>query len=407
MPHQPPAYDFCVVGGGIVGLATAMTLLQQRPGASLVLLEKENGVARHQTGHNSGVIHAGIYYTPGSLKARLCKAGAAATKAFCTEHAIPFAQPGKLIVATDRTELERLTALQDRAARNGLSTERLDAAELRRREPHVSGLGALFLADTGIVDYQLVAQAMADEVRAQGGEIRLGARVEALEEDSIRVTVRSVGREPIQAGRLIVCGGIQADRLARMAGVGDGFAMVPFRGEYYRLPESRAGLVDALIYPVPDPSLPFLGVHLTLTIGGGITVGPNAVLGFAREGYPKLSVNAADLADMVRFGGFWRLARTQFRTGVVEQWNSVVKSGYLKQVRKYCPELGIGDLIPEPAGIRAQAVLANGDMVEDFMFRQTARQRHVINAPSPAATSALPIAAEICREMLQPGLGNS
>jgi L-2-hydroxyglutarate oxidase len=400
MPGQPSAYDFCVIGGGIVGLATAMTLLQQRPGASLVLVEKEDQFARHQTGHNSGVIHAGIYYAPGSLKARLCKAGAAATRAFCTEHGIPFDQPGKLIVATDSVELQRLADLQDRAARNGLSVERLDAAELNRREPHVSGIGALFLADTGIVDYRLVAAAMAEQIRALGGDIRLGARVETLTEDGSGVTVGLAGMDPVRAGRLVACAGIQADRIAAKAGVGDGFSMVPFRGEYYRLPASRSGLVSSLIYPVPDPALPFLGVHLTLTIDGGITVGPNAVLGLAREGYPKLSVNAADLADMVRFGGFWRLARAQFRTGVIEQWNSVVKSGYLRQVRKYCPELGIDDLLPEPAGIRAQAVLADGTMVEDFMFRQTERQLHVINAPSPAATSAMPIAAEICSRML-------
>jgi len=402
MPGQPSMYDFCVIGGGIVGLATAMTLLQRRPGASLVLLEKEDGFGRHQTGHNSGVIHAGIYYAPGSLKARLCKAGAAATKAFCTEHGIPFAKPGKLIVATDSVELQRLAELQDRAARNGLAVERLDAAELNRREPHVSGLGALFLSGTGIVDYRLVAEAMAEQIRTLGGDIRLGARIEALGEDGTGVTVGLAGMDPVRARQLVACAGIQADRIAAKAGLGHGFSMVPFRGEYYRLPATRSGLVSSLIYPVPDPALPFLGVHLTLTIDGGITVGPNAVLGLAREGYPKLSVNASDLADLVRFAGFWRLARAQFRTGVVEQWNSLVKTGYLKQVRKYCPELGIDDLLPEPAGIRAQAVLADGKMVEDFMFRQTARQLHVINAPSPAATSALPIAAEICREVLQP-----
>lgn len=406
MPEKPTQHDFCVVGGGIVGLATAMTLLERRRGASLIVLEKEDEVARHQTGHNSGVIHAGIYYAPGSLKARLCKAGAAATKAFCSDHGIPFAQPGKMIVATDRTELERLAALQDRAGHNGLSVERLDARELQRREPHVAGLGALFLPDTGIVDYRLVAQAMAADVRTLGGDIRLGARVESLTEDVDGVTVGLTGMDHVRSGQVVVCGGIQADRLARQAGVGGGFSMVPFRGEYYRLPAARSGLVSSLIYPVPDPGLPFLGVHLTLTTDGSITVGPNAVLGLAREGYPKLSVNASDLADMVRFGGFWRLARTQFRTGVMEQWNSLVKSGYLKQVRKYCPELQIDDLRPEPAGIRAQAVLADGRMVEDFMFRQTARQLHVISAPSPAATSALPIAAEICRELLRPSQGN-
>ena len=392
--------DFCVIGGGIVGLATAMTLLQRRPGASVVLLEKEGRLAAHQTGHNSGVIHAGIYYKPGSLKARLCKAGAAWTKEFCTEHDIPFAQPGKLIVATTPVELQRLAALEERAQLNGLRAERIDSVELRRREPHIQGLGALFLADTGIVDYGRVCEVMGARIEADGGTIRLSTAVTGLQEDADGVTVSVAGGEPVRADRVVVCGGIQADRLARLAGVGDGFAMVPFRGEYYRLPASRAGLIDALIYPVPDPALPFLGVHLTLTIDGGITVGPNAVLGMARGGYPRFSVNRRDLAELLRFRGFWRLARTQLRTGVAEQWNSLVKRGYLGQVRKYCPELELADLLPEPAGIRAQAVLADGRMVEDFLFRRTERQLHVVNAPSPAATSSMPIAAEICTELL-------
>lgn len=392
--------DFCVIGGGIVGLATAMTLLQRRPGSSLVMLEKEDRLAAHQTGHNSGVIHAGIYYKPGSLKARLCKAGAAWTKEFCAENDIPFAQPGKLIVATSPIELERLVALEERAELNGLRVERIDSAELGRREPHIEGLGALFLADTGIVDYGQVCDAMGAKIIAGGGEIRLGSAVTLLNEDAAGVTVTTNDGAKVLADRVVVCGGIQADRLARLAGVGDGFAMVPFRGEYYRLPTTRAGLIDALIYPVPDPALPFLGVHLTLTIDGGITVGPNAVLGMAREGYPKFSVNRADLTELLRFPGFWRLARTQVRTGIAEQWNSLVKRGYLRQVRKYCPELTLTDLLPEPAGIRAQAVLADGRMVEDFMFRRTDRQLHVINAPSPAATSSMPIAAEICTEVL-------
>jgi L-2-hydroxyglutarate oxidase len=392
--------DFCVIGGGIVGLATALTLLQRRPGASLVLLEKEPRLAQHQTGHNSGVIHAGIYYTPGSLKARLCRAGAAWTKDFCRVHDIPFAQPGKLIVATDDVEVQRLGALEERARLNGLTTERLDTAELRRREPHIRGLGALFLADTGIVDYTAVCIQLGLLIREAGGEIRFGCPVTAIEEQADRVRVSVGAAEIVEASQLVVCAGIQADRLATLAGVGEGFAMVPFRGEYYRLPQARHGLIDALIYPVPDPALPFLGVHLTLTIGGGITVGPNAVLGLAREGYPKLSVNRADLVDLVRFPGFWKLARTQLRTGVAEQWNSLVKRGYLTQVRKYCPELTIADLLPEPAGIRAQAVLADGTMVEDFMFRSTHRQLHVINAPSPAATSAMPIAGEICTRII-------
>jgi L-2-hydroxyglutarate oxidase len=398
---QGNGVDFAVIGGGIVGLATAMSLLERRPGASVIVLEKEDHLAAHQTGHNSGVIHAGIYYAPGSLKARLCKAGSAWTKEFCTEHRIPFEVPGKLIVATDGSELARLAALEERARLNGLDVERIDAAELRRREPHVVGVGALFLATTGIVDYREVCRAMAGRIRELGGELRLGARVESLAEDPAGVDIGITGAEPLRAGRVVACGGIQADRLAALAGVGDGFAMVPFRGEYYRLPPTRAGLVGSLIYPVPDPALPFLGVHLTLAVGGGITVGPSAVLGLAREGYPKRSFDWTDARDLLGFPGFWRLARTQLGTGIAEQWNSLVKSGYLRLVRRYCPELTAADLLPEPAGIRAQAVRADGTMVEDFLFRRTTRQLHVVNAPSPAATSAMPIAAEICAELLR------
>lgn len=403
MATVPPVVDFCVIGGGIVGLATAMTLLQRRPQALLQLIEKEDRLAGHQTGHNSGVIHAGIYYKPGSLKARLCRAGSAWTKQFCADNDIPFAQPGKLIVATTATELQRLGALEERAALNGLQAEFIDASELSRREAYISGLGALFLSETGIVDYGSVCEVMGSKIRAGGGDIRLGSAVTSLAEDEYGVTVETDDGAKVRAAQVVVCGGIQADRLARMAGLGQGFSMVPFRGEYYRLPASRSGLISALIYPVPDPALPFLGVHLTLTVGGGITVGPNAVLGMAREGYPKFSVNRSDLGELLRFPGFWKLARTQLRTGMAEQWNSLVKSGYLRQVQKYCPELTVADLLPEPAGIRAQAVLDDGTMVEDFMFRQTERQLHVINAPSPAATSAVPIAAEICARVLQAG----
>lgn len=396
----PTTVDFCVIGGGIVGLATALALLERAPGASVSVLEKERALATHQTGHNSGVIHAGIYYAPGSLKARLCKAGAAWTKYFCRRHDIPFAEPGKMIVATDELELTRLAALEERAALNGLDAERLDGAELGRREPHIRGLGALFLPATGIVDYSRICRVVADQIRAAGGRVLLGGRVTGLAEDDDGVTIALEGDESLRAERLVVCGGIQADRLAVMAGVGESFAMVPFRGEYYRLPASRAGLINALIYPVPDPSLPFLGIHLTLTVDGGITVGPSAVLGFAREGYPKLSFDWTDARDLFGFPGFWRLARTQLSTGISEQWNSIVKRGYLRRVRRYCPELTVGDLLPEPAGIRAQAVLSDGTMVEDFLFRSTPRQLHVINAPSPAATSAMPIAQEICDRLL-------
>ena len=396
-------HDFCVVGGGIVGLATALTLLQRRPGSSVVVIEKEHDVAAHQTGHNSGVIHAGIYYQPGSRKALFCKQGSEWTRRFCDDHGIGYRNTGKLIVATDDLEIERMQALHERALINELDVELIDAAELRRREPAITGKGAIFLRSTGIVDYRAVCRTMAEEVAAQGGEVRLGTPVVGIAETGSRVEVdvqNGTVRERILAERLVVCGGIQADRLAALAGLEPDFRMVPFRGEYYRLRPELNSIVNTLIYPVPDPSLPFLGVHLTLMMDGGVTIGPNAVLGFAREGYPKLSMNATDLKDMVRFGGFWKLARKQFRTGVAEQWDSLYRPGYLKRVQKYCPQLKVSDFRPEEAGIRAQAVRADGSMIEDFHVLTTDRMLHVANAPSPAATSAMPIAGYVADQLL-------
>ncbi|WP_232547767.1 L-2-hydroxyglutarate oxidase [Propioniciclava soli] len=401
MTQQP--YDFCVIGGGIVGLATALTLLQRRPGSSLVVLEKEDRVAAHQTGHNSGVIHAGIYYTPGSMKARFCKEGAAWTRRFCDEHGIAYRNTGKLIVATNDVEVTRLDALYERARTNGLDVELLDAAEIRRREPNVVGRKAIFLRDTGIVDYRAVCRQMATEIERLGGEIRLGTRVSGIHESLSEVGVitgTGDAAQTLYATRLVVCGGIQADRLAAMAGLEPDFQMVPFRGEYYRLRPELNDIVGTLIYPVPDPDLPFLGVHLTLMMDGGVTVGPNAVMGFAREGYPKLSVNARDLVSFARFPGFWKLVPGVLRTGLAEQWDSLYKPGYLKRVQKYCPQVTLADLRPEPAGIRAQAVNADGTMIEDFRFLQTDRMLHVVNAPSPAATSAMPIAAHLADQVL-------
>ena len=410
-PAGETVYDFVVVGGGIVGLATAMELLVKRPEASLLVIEKETQVATHQTGHNSGVIHAGIYYKPGSLKAKLCKAGAVRIREFADEHGIPYRNTGKLIVATDDAELERMNALYERALINELDVEKIDAAELKRREPNITGVGAIWLTSTGIVDYTQVCVKMAEVIEQAGGTIRLGTRVTDITESlsEVRVDVASAstsGRhaageaERIYAKQLVVCGGIQADRLATMAGLDIDFQMVPFRGEYYRLPASRNDIVDTLIYPVPDPSLPFLGVHLTLMMDGGVTVGPNAVMGFAREGYPKWSMNRADIASFVRFPGFWKVAKKQLKTGAVEQWNSVYKPGYLELVRKYCPQLTTADLTPEEAGIRAQAVRKDGSMVEDFLFYETDRMTHVCNAPSPAATSAMPIGDLIADKVL-------
>ena len=392
-------YDYCVIGGGIVGLATAMKLGELQPGASIVVLDKEDRLGRHQTGHNSGVIHAGIYYTPGSLKADLCRRGAQATKDFCTAHGIAFDVCGKVLVATNELELSRMEALVDRAKQNRIKVERLDAAELKRREPNITGLGALFVDTTGIVDYKRVCDAMGEVIRSAGGTIELGVAVTGIRESAPEVIV-TAGEREWKAKRLIACAGLQSDRIAKLAGMKIEHQIVPFRGEYYQLPASKNDIVRHLIYPIPDPDLPFLGVHLTRMIDGSVTVGPNAVLGFAREGYPKFSFNLRDVLEYAFFPGFWKTILSNLRHGVGEMKNSMFKSGYLEQCRKYCPSLTVDDLLPYEAGIRAQAVMKDGTLVHDFLFVETARMLHVCNAPSPAATSAIPIGEMIAQKVM-------
>lgn len=383
-------FDYCVIGGGIVGLATAMELLKRHPGASLILLEKETALAQHQTGRNSGVIHAGIYYAPGSLKAELCRRGAQATKDFCREQGIPYEVCGKLLVATNQQEAERMKGLLERAKQNNIDVERLSAEELQRREPNIVGLGAIYVKATGIVDYRQMAQAMARVVQCSGADIQLCVKVDFIRENSSDVTI-AAGERRWRAKRLITCAGLQSDRLARIAGCRIDHQIVPFRGEYYRLPASKNGIVRHLIYPIPDPELPFLGIHLTRMIDGGVTVGPNAVLGFAREGYPKFSFRFNDVLEYAGFPGFWKTIGANLKSGVVEMRNSMFKRGYLKECQKYCPSLRLQDLMPEKTGIRAQAVKRDGTLIHDFLFVQTDRMLHVCNAPSPAATSAIPI----------------
>jgi L-2-hydroxyglutarate oxidase len=392
-------YDYCVIGGGIVGLASAMKLLEMKPGASLLLLEKESGLARHQTGHNSGVIHAGIYYAPGSLKAEFCRRGAKATKEFCDEHGIPYETCGKLLVATSEIEMERMAALKERAALNRIEVEVLGAAELKSREPNVAGLGALFVPETGIVDYRLVCEGMAKVLRGKGATIKLDVTVTGIAESDNDVVIRAAENK-WQARQLVVCAGLQSDRMARMAGIKTNHQIIPFRGEYYQLPPSRNNIVRHLIYPIPEPDLPFLGVHLTRMIDGSVTVGPNAVLGFAREGYPKFSFNPRDVAEYLAFAGFWRTMGANLKHGLKEMRNSIFKAGYLEQCRKYAPGLTLKDLLPYKAGIRAQAVLHDGTLVHDFLFLETSRMLHVCNAPSPAATSAIPIGEMIAGKVI-------
>jgi len=392
-------YDFVVIGGGIVGVSTAWQLQRHLPDSRILLLEKERRLAFHQTGRNSGVIHSGIYYAPGSLKAEFCKAGLAETIQFCRTHNIPYEQCGKLLVATNETELERLMALQKRAAENQVDVELLDGNALKELEPNVTGIAALLVSSSGIVDYGQISERMADLFRDLGGKIRLESEVKGLTENDSAIEIDIDTDKPVHARYLVSCAGLMADRVAEMLGIDIGFQIVPYRGEYYRLPAAKNDIVKHLIYPVPDPDLPFLGVHLTRMIDGSVTVGPNAVQGWMREGYGALNLNLKDILSMARFPGFWKVARRNLATGIAETRDSFWKSGYLKRVQKYCPSITVDDLLPHPVGIRAQAVLADGTLIYDFLFADTPRSLHVCNAPSPAATAAIPIGEHVARKV--------
>lgn len=396
-------YDYIIIGGGIVGMSTGWQLQQRFPEAKILLLEKESVYSKHQTGHNSGVIHAGVYYAPGSLKAQFCKAGVAATMAFCDENDVPYDQCGKLLVATNALEVERMNALYQRCHDNGINVELLDAEQLKLREPNIVGEGAILVKDTAIVNYQQVTIKMAERFVEMGGDARLNHKVVGLTESSERVTVEAMhnGENVVFQGKyLITCSGLMADRTTKMLGIPTDFQIIPFRGEYYQLPAKYNDIVNHLIYPIPDPDLPFLGVHLTRMIDGTVTVGPNAVQGWKREGYGKINISPRDIWDMVTFGGFWKVLKAHIKTGIVETKNSLWKPGYLKLVQKYCPKLKVSDLQTYPAGIRAQAVMKDGSLVHDFLFAESPRSLHVCNAPSPAATSAIPIGEYICEKVV-------
>jgi (S)-2-hydroxyglutarate dehydrogenase len=389
--------DVLIVGGGIVGVSTAMQLIERYPGLSVLLLEKEASLAAHQSGHNSGVIHAGVYYAPGSLKAEFCQRGAAATYEFARRHGVRAERCGKLIVATNDIEVQRLHALYLRCKQNRLDPEMLDEAALREAEPRIAGRAAIRVATSGIADYPAMTATMARLAQERGAQIMLNRRVEALHEDESGITAETSGGR-YRARYAIVCAGLMADRLAKMCKIDLDFRIVPFRGEYYRLPASKNDIVKHLIYPVPDPDLPFLGVHLTRMIGGYVTVGPNAVLALAREGYRWRDINVRDLSSMAAFPGFWKMLRKHGASGLTELRDSLWKQGYLDLCRRYCPELELDDLEAYPAGVRAQAVMADGTMVHDFLIRSSRRSLHVCNAPSPAATSALPIGAYLVEQ---------
>jgi L-2-hydroxyglutarate oxidase len=389
---------YVVIGAGIVGLATAHRLTLERPDAEVTVLDKEQTVGAHQTGHNSGVIHAGVYYTPGSLKARLCRTGSQSMVDFCEANGIPVKVCGKLIVATDGGELPRLERLYERAKANGLPVRQITAEEAREYEPEVSCVAALHVAATGIVDFGAVCVALAGLVEKAGGQIRLGTRVTGLREQGGQQVVQTSDGD-VLADAVVNCAGLHADRVARLAGINPPARIIPFRGEYHQLRADRRHLVRGLIYPVPDPQFPFLGVHLTRMIDGSVHAGPNAVLALAREGYRWRRVRPGDIADFATYPGMWRLARRHYRYGLGEVRRSLSRKRFAASLARLVPAVSMADLEPCEAGVRAQAVRPNGDLVDDFLIVNQDRQVHVLNAPSPAATSSLEIAKHIVAQL--------
>ncbi|MCB5170116.1 L-2-hydroxyglutarate oxidase [Streptomyces bambusae] len=387
--------DVVVIGGGIVGLSTAYALSRRAPGTRVVVLEKETGPARHQTGRNSGVIHSGIYYRPGSLKARYAVRGAAEMVDFCAKHDVPHEVTGKLIVATGRSELPRLHALVQRGRENGIPVRELGPAQIAEYEPEVTGIAAIHVGTTGIADYRQVAARLAD---ASGAEIVYGAEVDLISRRATGVAVRTASGLVVRARALVNCAGLHCDRVARLAGDDPGMRIMPFRGEYHEL--VRPELVRGLVYPVPDPEFPFLGVHLTRGVDGSVHVGPNAVPALAREGYGWGTVRLRDLAGQAGWPGVWRVAGRHWRYGAGEIHRSLSRRAFTEAVRRLLPAVTPDDLRPIASGVRAQAVLRDGTLVDDFLIREAPRTVHVLNAPSPAATASLPIGREIARRAL-------
>jgi L-2-hydroxyglutarate oxidase len=390
--------DLVVIGGGILGLATAREMLRRRPGTRLVVLEAETSLAVHQSGHNSGVVHAGLYYAPGSLKARLCREGKAALERYCEEKGIPVQRVGKLVVALSAEELPRFESLETRARENGVEgLETVGPERMRELEPHVAGIRGLWSPGTGIVDYRAVALAYADDVRAAGGEIETARPVTGLREGRKSVVV-STARGDLVANSVIACAGLWSDRVAAMTGDTGTERIIPFRGDYYTLTPDAAPLVRGLIYPVPDPSFPFLGIHFTRRHDGEVWAGPNAVLAFARDGYKRTDVDVRELLSIVRHAGFRKLALRNLRMGLAEQWRDLSKRAFANELRRYLPGLRNDQLRFGPSGVRAQAIDPDGTLVDDFRLGGSRRIVHVRNAPSPAATAALAIAGVLADE---------
>ncbi|MDP9129942.1 MAG: L-2-hydroxyglutarate oxidase [Candidatus Binatota bacterium] len=395
-------YDLTIIGGGILGLATALKITAAHPNIRLLLLEKEAQLARHQTGNNSGVIHSGLYYRPGSLKAQSCVGGRTELIAFCDANNIPYEICGKVVVATSEAELPRLEELHRRGLANGLQgMEIIGPERLKEIEPHATGIKALHVPETGIVDYRKVAAAYGEKVRDANGDIRLSQRVVGILDRGAEIILQTSGGD-YRTKNLINCGGLQSDIVAQMMGgknhhnQGEEHRIIPFRGEYYKIAPAREHLVKNLIYPVPDPTFPFLGVHFTRMARGGVEAGPNAVFAYAREGYSHSDINLSDLWRTVSFKGFWAITGKYWQTGFGELYRSLSKKAFVRALQKLLPEIGADDLVPGGAGVRAQAVSASGALVDDFVIKESQGAIHVLNAPSPGATASLAIGQSIC-----------
>ncbi|AIE75337.1 MULTISPECIES: L-2-hydroxyglutarate oxidase [unclassified Synechocystis] len=392
------SYDITIIGGGIVGLATGLFIGRRFPQYKLLILEKEDGPAHHQTGHNSGVIHSGIYYKPGSFKAQFTKAGNQSMVQFCQEHELPHEVCGKVIVATKPAELPLLENLFNRGQANGLSVKKLTFDQVREYEPHVQCLGGIYVPTSGIVNYKLVCQKYAELIQAQGGEIKFNHRVHQIETRTDGHSLQT-NQGDFFSRFLINCGGLQSDRLAKMAGIKPEAKIVPFRGEYYELKPEKRYLVKGLIYPVPNPAFPFLGVHFTRMIDGSIHAGPNAVLSLKREGYEKTDFNWADFTEVMTYPGFWRLVGKHWQEGLQEIIRSFSKAAFVRSLQELIPEVTENDIVPNPAGVRAQALKNDGALVEDFLIAPGPNSLQVLNAPSPAATASLEIGKAIAAQV--------
>src|SRR5829696_6792461 len=391
-------YDCAIIGGGIVGLSTALTLSRRQPGCSILLLEKEADLAKHQTGRNSGVIHSGIYYKPGSFKAKFAREGSASMVRFCQEHGLAYEVCGKVIVATEQRELPLLENLFQRGLQNGLNVARLSPAQVKEIEPHVRCLAGIKVPSTGIVGYSQVCRKYAELFQALNGTLRTKVKVQAMRKSG-GTHVLETNEGDFEARFLVNCAGLHSDRTARLDGLDPGAKIVPFRGEYYELVPEKRYLVKTLIYPVPNPNFPFLGVHFTRSIDGIVEAGPNAVLGLAREGYKKTDFKFRDFVEEFTYPGLWRLASTNWRTGVGEIHRSFSKKAFVRGLKKLVPEVEEGDVVPIAAGVRAQALKEDGALVDDFLIAEGKNSVHVLNAPSPAATSAIPIGEEIAKRV--------